>query len=81
MYKMLTCSINPWKKIGVEVIKYNDEKQVNEKNLETALGDKNLVCNETQYYSDEYKKKDMNYRIVKIFSLVENLLQKNQQFV
>ena len=71
---MLTYSIKTWRKIGVEVIKYNDKKWINEKNLETALGYKNLVSNKTQYYSDEYKKGDMNYRIVKIFSIVENLL-------
>ena len=47
------------------------------KNLEKALGYKNLVGNKAQYYSDKYKKKDMEYKIVKIFSLVENLLQKN----
>ena len=31
--------------IGVEVIKYNDKKWINEKNLETDLGCKNLVGN------------------------------------
>ena len=74
MYKMLTFSFNTWKTIGVEVIKYNNKKWINEKNLKTALGYKNLVSNKTEYYSDEYKKGDMNYRIVKIFSIVENLL-------
>ena len=74
---MLTYSIKTWRKIGVEAIKCNDKKWINEKNLETALGYKNLVGNKTQYYSDKYKKKDMKYKIVKIFSLVENLLQKN----
>ena len=59
MYKMLTYSIKTWKKINVEVIKYNDKKCINEKNLETALGYKNLVGNKTQYYSNIYKKKDM----------------------
>ena len=74
---MLTFSINTWRKINVEVIKYNDKKWINEKNLETALGYKNLVSNKSWYYSVEYKKKDMKYKIVKIFSLVENLLKKN----
>ena len=59
MYKMLTYSIKTWRKIGVEAIKCNDKKWINEKNLETALGYKNLVGNKTQYYSDKYKKKDM----------------------
>ena len=74
---MLTYSIKTRNKIGVEVIKYNDKKWKNEKNLETALGYKNLVGNKTRYYSDKYKKKDMKYKIVKIFNLAENLLQKN----
>ena len=39
MYKLLTYSIKTWKNIaGVEVIKYNGKKWINEKNLETALG-------------------------------------------
>ena len=54
MYKMLTFSIKTWNKIGVEVIKYNDKKWINEKNLETALGYKSLVGNKTQYYSDKF---------------------------
>ena len=57
MYKMLTYSIKTWEKIGIEPIKYNDKKWINEKNLETALGYKNLVGNKTQYYSHEFKKK------------------------
>ena len=57
MFKMLTYSIKTWTKIGVEVIKYNDKKWINEKNLETALDYKNFVGNKTQYYSDKYKKK------------------------
>ena len=77
MYKMLTYSINTWKKIGVEAIKYNYKKWINEKNLETALGYKKLVGNKTQYCSDKYIKKDMKCKIVKIFNLVESLLQKN----
>ena len=54
---MLTYSIKTWRKIGIEAIKYNNKKWINEKNLETALGYKTLVSNKTQYYSDEYKKK------------------------
>ena len=77
MYKMLTYSIKTWSEIGVEVIKYNGKKWINEKNLETVLGYKNLVSNEIQYYSDKVKKEDTNYRSVKIFSPVENLLWKN----
>ena len=57
MYKMLTCSIKTWRKIGVDVIKYNNKKWINENNLETVLGYKNLVSNKTEYYSDEYKKR------------------------
>ena len=55
---MLTFNIKTWSKIGgVEVIKYNHKKWINEKRLETALGYKNLVGNKTQYYSDESKKR------------------------
>ena len=57
MCKMLTFSIDTWSEIGVEVIKHNNKKWINENNLETALGYKNLVGNKTQYYSDKYKKK------------------------
>ena len=58
MYKMLTYSIKIWINIVcVEVIKYNDKKRINEKNLETALGCKNLVGNKTRYYSDEFTKR------------------------
>ena len=82
MYKILTYSIKTWKNtIGAEVTKHNGKKWINEKNLETALGCKNLAGSKTQYYSEELKKEDVKYKIVKIFSLVENLLQKNQQFI
>ena len=55
MYKMLRYSIKTWKNtIGVEVIKHNGKKQINEKNLETALDCKNLPGNKTQYYSEEF---------------------------
>ena len=77
MYKMYTFSINPWSKIDLEAIKYNGKKWINEKDLEKVLGYKNLVSNKTQYYSNEFKKEDMKYKTLKIFNLVENLLQKN----
>ena len=54
VYKMLTYSTKTWGEIGVEVIKYNGKKWINEKNLETALGNKNLVGNKTQCHSDKY---------------------------
>ena len=50
MYKMYTFSINTWSKIGVEAIKYNGKKWINEKDLEKALGSKNLTGNKIQYY-------------------------------
>ena len=56
MQKMKSFSIKTWSKIGVEIIKHNGKKWINEKYLEIALGYKNLV-NKTQYYSDELKKK------------------------
>ena len=52
MYKMKSFSIITWSKIGVEVLKW-----INEKHLETALGYKSLIGNKTQYYSDEFKKR------------------------
>ena len=54
---MKSFSIKTWSKIGVEVIKYDGKKWINEKHLETALGYNNLVSNKTQYYSDEFKKR------------------------
>ena len=57
MYKMKSIRINTWSKIGAEAIKYNDKKWMNEKNLETALGYKNLVSNKTRYYFDKFKKR------------------------
>ena len=58
MHKMLTYSIKTWKNIiGVEVIKYNGKKWINEKHLETALGCKNLAGNKTLYYSNEFPKR------------------------
>ena len=58
MYKTFTYSIKTWRNaIGVEVIKYNNKKWINEKNLEIALGCKNLVGNKSQYYSEEFTKR------------------------
>ena len=74
---MLTFSIKTWNKIGVEVIKYNDKKWITEKHLKIVLGYKNLIGNKTQHYLTNLKKEDMKYKIVKVFRLVENLLQKN----
>ena len=54
---MKSYSIKNWSKICVEAIKCNYKKWINEKCLETALGYKKLVSNETRYYSDEFKKK------------------------
>ena len=54
---MKSFSIKTWSKIGIEVIKYDGKKWINEKHLETALGYNNLVSNRTQYYSDEFKKR------------------------
>ena len=73
---MKSFSIKTWSEIDVEPIKCNGKKWINEKHLEAALGYKNFVSNKTQYYSDEFKK-DVKYKIVKIFSLVEHLLQNN----
>ena len=77
MYKMLIYSIKTRRKIDAEAIKYNDKKWINEKHLETALGYKNLVSNKTRFILMNLKKEDTKYKIVKIFSLVENLLQNN----
>ena len=75
MYKMYIFSINTWSKIDVEAIKHNGgEKWINEKHLENVIGYKNVTGNKSQYYSDKFKKEDMKYKTVKIFSLVENLL-------
>ena len=38
MYKMKSFSIKIWNNNGVEAIKYDDKKQINEKHLETAFG-------------------------------------------
>ena len=82
MYKMLTYSIKTWKNIiGVEVIKYNGKKWINEKNLETALAVKIQPVTKLDIILANLEKEEMKYKIVKIFNLVENLLQKNQQFI
>ena len=81
MCKMSTYSIKTWRKIGAEAIKYNDKKWINEKHLETALGYKNLLVTKLSVILTNLKKEDMKYKIVKIFNPVENLLQKNQQFI
>ena len=53
---MKSLSIKTWSKIGVEIIKHNGKKWINEKHLEIALVYKNLV-KKSQYYSDELKKR------------------------
>ena len=58
MYKTLPFSVKTWRKIGVEVIKYNDKNWINEKHVKTALGYNNLFDNKTQYYFDKFKKKN-----------------------
>ena len=57
MYKMYTFSIDTWRKNDVEATKYNGKKWINEKDLEKALGCKNLAGNKTQYYSNEFTKR------------------------
>ena len=54
---MYTFSITTQRKIDVEAIKYKGKKWINEKDLEKALGCKNLAGNKTQYYSNEFKKR------------------------
>ena len=54
MYKMNSFSMKIWKKNGVEAIKYNDKRWINEKHLKTALGYKNLVSNKAPHYSDNF---------------------------
>ena len=49
-------SIKTWNNNGVESIKCDGKKWINENYLETALGYKNLASNKTQFYSDEFKK-------------------------
>ena len=52
---MYTFSINTWSKNDVEAIKYKFKRWINEKDLEKALGRKNLAGTKIQYYSDEFK--------------------------
>ena len=56
---MKSSNIKTWNTNSVEAIKYDGEKWINKKHLETALFYKNLVSNKTQFYSDEFKKKKM----------------------
>ena len=56
MYKMKSFSIKKWNNNGVEAIKYDGKKWINEKHLETALCYKNSASNKNQFYSDELKK-------------------------
>ena len=53
---MKSVSIKTWNNNGVGAITYDGKKWINEKQLETALGYKNLASNKTQFYSDEFKK-------------------------
>ena len=66
MYKIKSFSIKTWNNNDVEAIKYDGKKWTNEKQLETALGYKNLASNKTQFYSDEFKK--MNYLLIYLFN-------------
>ena len=59
MCKVKSSNIKTWNTNSVEAIKYDGEKWINKKHLETALVYKNLVSNKTQFYSDEFKKKKM----------------------
>ena len=54
---MHTFSINTWWTDDVEARKYKCKKWINEKDLEKALGSKNLAGNKTKYYSEEFKKR------------------------
>ena len=54
--KLKSFSIKTGSKIGVEAIEHNYKNWLNQKNLETALGYKNLVSSKTRYYFDEFKK-------------------------
>ena len=80
MYKIKSFSIKKWNNNGVEAIKYDGKILINENHLETTLCFKNSASNKNQFYSDELKKY-VKYNILKIFNPVENLLQKNQQFI
>ena len=72
MQKMKSFSIKTLSKIGVEIIKHNGKKWINEKYLEIALGYKNLV-NKTQYYSDELKKKKIRNTRLRRFSALQKI--------
>ena len=47
MYKIKPFSIKTWNNNGVESIKCDGKKWINENHLETALGYKNLASNKT----------------------------------
>ena len=74
MYKMKSFSIKAQRKIGVEVIKYDGKKCINEKHLETALGYKNLISNKTRYYSEEFKKRRYELQDCEDFQLCRKLI-------
>ena len=57
MYQMLTFSIKTGTKTGVEVIKYNGEKWINEKHLETALGYKIWLVTKLSFTQINLKKR------------------------
>ena len=59
MYKMLTFNIKTWSKTGVEVIKYNDKKRINQKHLETALGYKNWLVTKLGIILINLRKEDV----------------------
>ena len=77
MYKMKSFSIKIWNNNGIEAIKYDGKKWINEKHLETALGYKLWLVTKVNIILINLRKEDVKYKIVKIFSLVENLLPKN----
>ena len=49
MYKMKPFSIKTWNDNGVEALKHDGKKWMNEKHLGTVFGYKNLTSNKTQY--------------------------------
>ena len=49
MYKMKSFNIKTQNDNGVEALKHDGKKWINEKHLGTVLGNKNLASNKTQY--------------------------------
>ena len=49
MYKMKPFSIKTWNDNGVEALKHDGKKWINEKHLGTVFVYKNLTSNKTQY--------------------------------